>query len=272
MGSINRGALGVIVADRERRRKLEEQEAKDRRAFMQRVLAAGLQSSLKSGQLALDPSALAGGGGPLVKAGATPPAVDPNMPLAPGETLTQRLPGGLTKTRHGVAEKPPAAQPFLTQPQTDQMLGEAQPGMPLPAIRRDPQTSTALPNIPVSPAGQNSLNRAIQMGLTESPAAQVLPPPQAPMAPPTTPPMAPPPPAAQDQQAWWQRLLPFLQSQSAQASPPPAAIPPPAMPMPPMPADPIAQRIQQALQQGIPAAKIAADLQAKGLDPRQYGL
>ena len=67
--------------------------------------------------------------------------------------------------------KPPTAPPMLSESQTQEMLAGSSPGTPLSTV-------------PLSPAGINTTNRAIEMGLTESPSAGLLnPPPSAPASP-----------------------------------------------------------------------------------------
>lgn len=188
-------------------------------------------------------------------------------------------------------KKAPKEPKYLPEGQAGAMLGQAQPGMPLPHTRQpvnqygDPIQGREVNNIPQSIAGRNTMNQAIQSGMTESPAAQyqgMLPqggrfspvagggvvggdnmevlPGYERFAQPRS------------------QLLSLLQGQSqapqvqAPMSQPALLQTPQAQAQPQQSNDPITQRIQQAIQQGVPPEKIANDLRAKGIDPAQYGL
>ena len=173
-----------------------------------------------------------------MKLGQAPPAQgQPPGPVTPG--VMPRSPS---------VQPRQAAVPFLTQPQTDQLLAEARPGTPLPAMRENLQTGEILSNVPLSPAGINTMNRAISSGMTESPSVQRInqPPPPSAQAP------RPPPP----QPGLMQQMQRFLGPPRAAASP----------------ADPIAQRIEALRAQGMPEEQIAQFMREKGLDPSRYGL
>jgi hypothetical protein len=110
------------------------------------------------------PGQLSGGGGAARR-------FDPSQ-LPEGMTVTLKIPGGNIRL---VRPKPqqPSELKYLSESATGQLLQGAQPGTPLPSRREDVKTGEMVPNIPVSPAGVNTLNRAILQGQTESPAVQI---------------------------------------------------------------------------------------------------
>jgi len=274
----------LILQDRERRITREDAERKERAAFSQRLLEAGI----RHGQLQVDYSS----GQPQVRQGQAgqmgglqPTGSLGGMPVydMPEDTSwkTIKTPQGTVLIRQGKR----ASQKFLPEGQAGTILGQAQPGTPLPSMRQSLDQfgqERNVSNIPTSPAGINTMNRVILRGQTESPL--VINDPGAIAA--------------------WRRNnnadIPlrgqFVEGpgESAVGAGPgsqiaggliprqqvidlvrqPGAAPTVAQPsVPRAPSnDPIAQRIQQALAQGIAPERIAKDLRAKGIDPAQYGL
>lgn len=79
----------------------------------------------------------------------------------------------ITGIEYGLPPKP-AEPKFLTEDRASQVLSTAQAGTPLSAVRSIVDRAgneRTVSNIPTSPAGINTLNRAIAGGITESPAA-----------------------------------------------------------------------------------------------------
>ena len=252
MPRINRGAVGAIALYAQERRKAKEKREEEEREtvekrylqdreFQNRLLLAGI----RYGQ--------------------------PVVPKPPSETEVTRLSLGLTP-----------GQPMSAVPRPVEVGTHPTTGQPINRLGG---------GLPSTEGGRQLVNQLIEGGQTQSPGAlslgerrylpnargeYTIPAPPAPPTPPygpgfTMPPVAPAAPSAPPGFLDAVRgSLPYLAgpagilAQSLMRRPRPQTNAPPD--------DPIAQKIQQFLQQGIPLERIASDLRAKGVDPAQYGL
>lgn len=261
---------GAVGLDIERRLKQEDADREFERKWQQAIT----EQAVKSGQL-IPQFSTQTGQRPLLTGFEQRPPTDPlqaifgegELPEGVSVRQTIKTPQGtITITRQ--VPKPPKAGPFLPEQQTSQMLEGAWPGTPLPSTRTivNQQTlaSRQVPNIPVGPAGANTLNQAIGQGRTESPASllfgrglssQAVPGPQGGLI------------AGQAVEALPGTSQPRT-STIGQLLPPAQVAAPGGGNLDPR----FVQRIQEAKARGIPESRIAADLVAKGIDPAPYGL
>ena len=162
MPRLNRGAVGALAEYAQERRKAADARYEQDQDFQNRVAAAGISSGR------LEPIIQ---GGRVVGVQPTQVAPFDAASLKTGQSYSQRIGGGTLITRGPAAP----SSSSLPESQAQAFLSEARPGTPLPSTRpvysNWGDVTRQVPNIPVTPSGVQTINRAILQGHTESPAA-----------------------------------------------------------------------------------------------------
>ena len=308
-GAAASAVTGMILKDRERRLDREEKvsdraarEQEARRAFAEKLALAGIKAA-QSGQggeaglealrgiMGNDGAQLMPGGAGAPQAGGVPAQIGANRPMpvispipgqvgAPGAvsgggqgqpfdinslpegvTVRLKIPGGTVTIKKPTA-KPDKEPGMLSEGDAQRYMSAARPGTPFPSNAQPIMDKRGIPSgmmsggIPYTDKAVNTLQRGINQGRTESPAATMMS--QVQESPEVASQVEP-----QAQQGILQQIMSGFQGLRGGGRKAAPAVDP---------NDPIAQRIQQLRQSGMPDDQIAAALEEKGVDPSRYGL
>lgn len=171
MPRINRGAAAAILSVVQERRKESVEREKQLRDWNMKLVELGVKQGLEDRTLEFDFDAQGLWTGRVKKATETQP-FDVTS-LRPGESVSFGRGGRITgRTLRGPSIQPttspttppmtPAKIPMLTGTAEESLLSQGTPGAPFPGT------------IPVSPAGRNTIQAAVNQGFFESPGIETV--------------------------------------------------------------------------------------------------